>query len=160
MTSLRISLFILFVMASRAEERALKKQRVEDLVQSSGNIASRKLEKIVRHLKDQPEVLQYDVARSCLNNVHTELHDKLAATPIDIDLEGGKVDGKRGPWKWQFLDFAKSLDYYSTECAEFASIIANLYIRKPPTITEPWELAMYCDEATPGDPLRLDQRKK
>ena len=156
---LRVLLLLLFflflVMASNAlEERALKKQRVSDLVQSSGNVSTRQLLRIVDHLKSQPEVLQYQVTRQCLDNVHLELHDKLAATPIDIDLEGESIDGKKGSWKWQFLDFAKSLDYYSTECAEFASIIANLYIRKPPTITEPWELAMYCDEATPGDPLR------
>ena len=153
--------FFVLVMASRGlEERALKKQRVSDLIQSSGNVSTRQLLRIVDHLKSQPEVLQYQVTRHCLDSVHLELHDKLAATPIDIDLEGESIDGKRGFWKWQFLDFAKSLDYYSTECAEFASIIADLYTRKPPTRTEPWNLAVYCDEATPGDPLRLDQRKK
>ena len=136
MASLRISLFILFVMASRAEERALKKQRVEDLVQSSGNIASRKLENIVSHLKAQPEVLQYNVTNRCLNAVHLELHDKLAATPIEIDLEGEKMNGK-GSWTWQFLEFAKSLDYYCTECEELASIIADQFMRKPPTRTDP-----------------------
>ena len=151
----------LLVMASRAlEERALKKQRVSDLIQSSGNVSTRQLLRIVDQLKSQPEVLQYQVTRQCLDNVHLELHDKLAATPIDIDLEGESIDGKKGSWKWQFLDLANSLDYYSTECAEFASVIADLYTRKPPTRTEPWNLAVYCDEATPADPIRLDQRKK
>jgi hypothetical protein len=155
-----IALCIVLVMASRAlEERALKKQRAADLVQSGGNITTRKLERIVSHLQDKPEVLQYKVSRRSINAVHTDLHDRLAARPIDIDLEGGKILGK-GRYEWQFLDVGKSLDYYCTECQEFASVIVNLFNRKPPTRTEPWDLALYCDETTPGDPPRLDQLKK
>ena len=73
---------------------------------------------------------------------------------VELPLVGG------GSYTWEYVDFARALDLFAQESADFAGILRDLQQRKPSTPSEPWEIVVYFDETVPGDPLRLDQRRK
>ena len=77
-----------------------------------------------------------------------------AAVAVELRLVGG------GSYTWEYVDFARALDLFAQESADFAGILRDLQQRKPSTPSEPWEIVVYFDETVPGDPLRLDQRRK
>ena len=58
------------------------------------------------------------------------------------------------------MSTSRALDLFAQESIDFASVLRDLHQRKPSTPSEPWEIVVYFDETVPGDPLRLDQRRK
>ena len=45
-------------------------------------------------------------------------------------------------------------------CAHFAAFITAQHRANPSTITKPWEFIFYCDEVTPGNPLKATNLRK
>ena len=47
-----------------------------------------------------------------------------------------------------------------SECKPFMDLLKTRLLQKPSTIDEPWQIALYSDEVTPGNPLATGNHRK
>jgi hypothetical protein len=99
-----------------------------------------------------------DVGRKQLGAATRHLLEKACfSVQLPLRTPDGDPDGELD---WVCGDFGKLLDDFTHDCKEYGDLIRELHHKKPCTIQQPWSLVIYFDEATPGDPLRLDHVRK
>ena len=131
----------------------LAKRRRSEAIAALG-IPVAKMQRLVSLLQEGgSDVVDDLTSRWKTQTVNSSLFDA-AAVAVELRLVGG------GSYTWEYVDFARALDLFAQESADFAGILRDLQQRKPSTPSEPWEIVVYFDETVPGDPLRLDQRRK
>ena len=133
-------------------QRATKRQRVLELLNECA-IPAQQLANILAALRARPEINEEPISRRTLDRAYTWAFTEVAQT-ISVPLNDGSA------FEWEVAHFGKAVDYLCRECSHFGEIVADLFATRPPTATNPWGMILYFDEAVPGDPLRLDQRKK
>ena len=138
--------------SSAGGRRQQKRQRILDLV-SVAHVPARNLANIIDHLRNNPAVLQ-EATRKTIETTYNAVFEQVAAPPFTLPLTKG------GEFQWETIDFGKGLDCLAAESPEFKGLLSHVHRSKRPTPSDPWHLVFYSDESTPGDPLRLDHRKK
>ena len=133
--------------------RDAKRAKLLHVVSNTG-LPSRKLQKVFAALRDFPELLDEPTSRDQLDEAYHYIFEKCQAKPITLPL----IDG--GSFTWEILHIGKTLDYLCSEVRGFADLLGRLIVEHPPSAFSPWNLIMYCDEATPGSGIRLDHRRK
>lgn len=78
----------------------------------------------------------------------------ILTTRIDLPLVKG------GSFSWVVARPQELLPYCYRECHGFRIIMDETLSRQPAALAKPWRLILYCDEITPGDPLRPDNKRK
>jgi hypothetical protein len=125
---------------------------------TSLGLSESKLLKVFEQMKAHPEVLDMDVGRKQLGAATRHLLKKACfSVQLPLQTPDGDPDGELD---WVCGDFGKLLDDFTHDCKEYGDLIRELQEKKRCTIQQPWSLVIYFDEATPGDPLRLDHVRK
>ena len=60
----------------------------------------------------------------------------------------------------EYIDPISWLTHIAEHCAGFASFMERCLAQKPSTLEAPWQIALYCDEVTPGNQMRHDNKRK
>ena len=68
------------------------------------------------------------------------------------------TDGE--PLEWSILDPAKLLSCFLEESETFPRLYAAGWARKPPSVDDPWRLAIAFDEFVPGNKLSVDESRE
>ena len=133
--------------------RDAKRAKLLHVVSNTG-LPSRKLQKVFAALRDFPELLDEPTSRDQLDEAYHYIFEKCQARPITLPL----IDGDS--FTWEVLHLGKTLEYLCSEVRGFAALLGRLLVEHPCSALSPWNLIMYCDEATPGSGIRLDHRRK
>jgi len=138
----------------RRPDSAAREQRHVDLQHLTElGLPATKLLKVIDRLRDRRTLLEAPVGLRNVRDAQEEIFRQVAEHR-DIVLDDGKT------FTWEFCNFGKTLDVMSADCSEFGDVLRELHQRQPSSMANPWGLIVYFDETVPGDPLRLDQRKK
>ena len=129
-----------------AEETACKRAAVGRLVQLRG-FGANQAASVVRRL-GHTDVSRW-VARQ-ENNFELSR----VATSIELEL----ADGAR--FGWTVARLQELLPAALDRCDAFRSAVADALSRTPCSPDRPWNLVIYLDEVTPGNPLRPDNQRK
>jgi len=116
-------------------------------------IPATRLLKVLDRMRERRSLLDVSVNLRNIRDAVEEVFSRSAETRI-IRLDDGT------DFAWDFCNFGKLLDVMSSDCPEFGDVLRELHHREPSSMANPWGLVVYFDETVPGDPLRLDQRKK
>ena len=73
---------------------------------------------------------------------------------VDIPATAG------GSWTWHIAKFQRLLPFVVSRCAGFRLELESAFIHLPNSKTSPWHLVLYSDEITPGNVLKLQNRRK
>ena len=73
---------------------------------------------------------------------------------VDIPAKAG------GSWTWHIAKFQRLLPCVVSRCAGFRLELEFAFIHFPNSKTSPWHLVLYSDEITPGNVLKLQNRRK
>ena len=134
-------------------ERIAKKRRLVHKLAEIG-IGSSSVIAIINALREEPELLEDGLSRRDLERGIMAIFAQVA---VLVELPR-HVPGQS--FKWEFASFQKLLAFYCAECPMFREMVARLHVHNPCSPDQPWSLILYCDDTTPGNPLRLDQLKK
>ena len=131
----------------------MKKRRLVQKLAEIG-VGSSSVIAIINALREEPDVLGDGLSRRDLERGIMAIFAKVA---VSVELPR-HVPGES--FKWEFASFQQLLAFYCAECPMFREMVARLHVHSPCSPDQPWSLILYCDETTPGNPLRLDQLKK
>ena len=112
-----------------------------------------KLAKVLQAVREDDDVLEVGT-RWHLRAATYHLYDQVAVS----DQLHFEKDG-RG-FIWEYANLSKLFRLFTSECPAYRELLAMLHKARPSSPDYPWSLIVYCDETVPGDPLRLDQKKK
>lgn len=65
-----------------------------------------------------------------------------------------------GVFRWPVIPLQDLLPHCVGQCAGFRAIFEQTVSRCRPSPAQPWHIVLYCDEITPGNPLRPDNKRK
>jgi len=139
------------------DRKRLRLDRAEQLRRLVANNASSSavnVSDIIAELQRQPEITN-DLRRTRLNIGRALLQQVDSMTHIEVvPLDGG------GEFRWSFLEPSTMLaaSVRSNRCVAAAYIDALR--ASPPSLRTPWELVIGFDEFSPGNKLRVDNRRK
>ena len=134
-----------------AASRADRHEHLQTLVELG--ISASKLLKVFEKFRNCSDLLDKPVNLRNIRDAQEDVFRRVSICRKVILDDGSEFD-------WEFCNFGKVLDVLSSECCEFGSVLRELQSLQPSSMAEPWGLVVYFDETVPGDPLRLDQRKK
>jgi hypothetical protein len=117
-------------------------------------VAASKVAAIIDAVREVPDILETGISRRGLERAYNHIFSKVA---VSVELP---MLGSTETFCWEFASFQKLIAYYCDECHMYRNAIAELHQRTPCNPEAPWSMVLYCDETSPGDPLRLDARKK
>ena len=84
-----------------------------------------------------------------------------AQTPYGPILQSLHLIAKTGGPQHLFYAHPFALLWTSVkECPEFSKFFKAQLLKKPPSIDNPWQLVLYSDEVTPGNPLSTANKRK
>ena len=66
----------------------------------------------------------------------------------------------RGSWTWHIAKFQRLLPCVVSRCAGFRVELESAFTHFPNSQSSPWRLVLYSDEITPGNVLKLQNRRK
>ena len=123
-------------------------------------ISQRALEEVLQWAKDNPELLaETGASRSNLKRQREEAFD--IRTTYGPLLRQWKLTGQKGQTiAVDYLHPAAMLSHVSANCGGFARILKQLLEERRPTPDTPFTVVLYCDEVTPGNQLKRDNRRK
>ena len=95
-----------------------------------------KLVEVIKRLRDYP--IDEPVTRGRLQH---SLDDLWAATGCQLKLQssGGEIS-------WDLLSLPKTLQMFVSQCSSFQQILRELFLRRPCTPNDPYNLVVYADE--------------
>lgn len=73
---------------------------------------------------------------------------------VDIPAKAG------GSWTWHIAKFQRLLPFVVSRCAGFRWELESALTHFPNSQSSPWHLVLYSDEVTPGNVLKLQNRRK
>ena len=135
--------------SARAPKRHGRLASLFGLGKVAGATISRLLDKVQR----EPEVLEGSHKRKTLDRALVTNIEEISCF-VTLKLEKG------GDEQWQVLSLAKATRELASQCASFRELLQWLYTARPCTPSCRWHLIVYFDETTPGDLLRLDNKRK
>ena len=65
-----------------------------------------------------------------------------------------------GTFKWHTASFSKMFQVVCRESPRYKELVLQAFLNRPPSADYPWDLIIYADEVTPGNILRVDNRRK
>jgi hypothetical protein len=111
------------------------------------DIPDAKLARVLRLGKEHPDTLDGGIDRRTLSRDRSHLFEQLSTVV------------KLGEFELEHIDLAKALPAF---CASgpWLTAMQQLWDRRPCSSLRPYHLLLYCDEAVPGNILRLDNGRK
>ena len=70
------------------------------------------------------------------------------------------LNNRTQPFNMMYLHPGAMLTHLAQTCKAFSEVFQSRIRLKPSSPSEPWHVLVYCDEITPGDPLKRENRKK
>ena len=116
-----------------------------------GGISNAGLKALLKKIRDQKEV-----AKAKIWEIKDEFHERWhrLSTTITLELTEG------GTWDWPIVDPGLLLQALLTECPSLFSLYAETMIIVPCTRDRPWNTLVGFDEFSPGDKLKVNNRRK
>lgn len=123
-------------------------------------ISQRALEEVLQWAKENPDVLaDTGASRSNLKRQREQAID--IRTQYGPLLQHWKLTGKKGNTiAVDYLHPAAMLWHVVATCDGFSNVLKQLVEDRRPTPDTPFTLVLYCDEVTPGNQLKRDNRRK
>lgn len=138
----------------RRLDAAARQQRHNSLQHLTGlGLPATKLQKVLVRLREHQSLLDCPINLRNIRDAQEEIFRQVVERR-DFVLDDGST------FHWDFCNVGKALDVMSHSCSEFGELLQELHAKQPSSMEHPWGLVVYFDETIPGDPLRLDQRKK
>ena len=76
-------------------------------------------------------------------------------------IEAVYIQAKDGDsFEWHIAKFQRLLPFVVSRCEGFRSELESAFTRFPNSQSSPWRLVLYSDEITPGNVLKLNNRRK
>lgn len=132
-------------------ERQAKQQKLFHL-RTTTSASVREILTLLRLAGGDPELSNIATERTLGTAVERETRDLIAELPLL------REDG--GWFNCPIVMFDRLLPWLVGKSDKFRNILSRLHQDRPPMPAAPYKLLFYCDEATPGDVLRLDNRRK
>lgn len=132
-------------------ERQAKQQKLFHL-RTTTSASVREILNLLRLAGGDPELSNIATERTLGTAVERETRDLIAELPLL------REDG--GWFNCPIVMFDRLLPWLVGKSDKFRNILSRLHQDRPPMPAAPYKLLFYCDEATPGDVLRLDNRRK
>ena len=83
--------------------------------------------------------------------------DDFCSAVIDVVYIPAKAGGS---YEWHIAKFQRLLPFVVSHCAGFRSELESAFTHFPNSQSSPWRLVLYSDEITPGNVLKLQNRRK
>ena len=112
-------------------------------------ISDSKLVQLLGRLREDPTVLEEQVTRQDIQRSFEDLWQDIK----QIEIIGDAA------FRWECLSFPKYLAAMVRESAAVRQLMAELWLKRPCTASEPYNLIVYADEVVPGNVLRLDNKR-
>ena len=112
-------------------------------------ISDSKLVQLLGRLREDPTVLEEQVTRQDIQRSFEDLWQDIK----QIEIIGDAA------FRWECLSFPKYLAAMVCESAAVRQLMAELWLKRPCTASEPYNLIVYADEVVPGNVLRLDNKR-
>ena len=113
-------------------------------------ISDNKLVQLLARLREDPTVLEERVTRQDIKRSFEDLWQDVSQVEIVGDAE----------FRWECLSFPKYLAAMVSESAAVRQLMTELWMKRPCTASDPYNLVVYSDEVAPGNVLRLDNKRK
>ena len=118
------------------------------------NIPHRKVERLLRRIAEDDDPADcLATSRQQLQVAYAKQYAQVEAVEEVKLIEGGK-------FQWHTASFSKLFKVVCRESPRYKELILQMFLNRPPTADAPWDLIIYADEATPGNILRVDNRRK
>ena len=109
------------------------------------------MRKLVDKLRAQPELLSEVSSSWAIHSATMAIVDQVGQVS---ELQTGTL-----PFDWHHASPQKLLRFFVREMPHFASLLRRKLRDCPSECGKPWRIILYCDEVTPGNPLRPDNRR-
>ena len=129
------------------EERQAKLRRL-----ASVGIAHSKLVALLDKLRNDPLLPSDVVNKQSLSRAVLVLFEELGYTEV--------LAGTNCEITWDCLSFPLVLQYMVKKFKSFRNVAGDLWTKRPCSALNPYSLVMFADEVTPGNVLRLDNKRK
>lgn len=129
------------------EQRQAKLRRL-----ASVGIPHSKLVVLVEKLREDPLLANEVANRQSLSRALLVLFEELGYTEV---LRASTCD-----LQWDCFRFPLVLQHMVTRFASYRDVLAELWSKRPCSHLEPYSLVVFADEVTPGNVLRLDNKRK
>lgn len=128
-----------------------KRRRLFDLrVATTASV--RQILSILRQTQDEPNLVQLATRRTLETALDRETQELFTTLSLPRD-DGRAVE-------IPVVKCEALLPWIVARCDKLRATFAAMHKRRPPTPRHPYKVLFYCDEATPGDVLRLDNKRK
>lgn len=134
-----------------AMEPRAKQQKLFHL-RTRTSASVREILNLLKQAEEDPELPRVASARTLGTALEQETRNLIAH--LQLPCEGG------GHFECPIVRFDRLLPWLLGQCGHFREVLTRMHASRAPTPAAPYKLLFYCDEATPGDVLRLDNRRK
>ena len=114
--------------------------------------SAREIVNLLQQASAEPELPRIATARMLDRALEQETRHLVSYLQLPIEV-GGHFD-------CPVVRLDRLLPWLLGHCGHFREVCARMHQCRAPTPAMPYALLFYCDEATPGDVLRLDNRRK
>jgi len=138
----------------RPTKRVKLSSESQDVVRSLcriGSISNKGLEELLRRVRAHPEVLELG-HRGLTDEMHARFNEVRAT--LSFDLRGGQR------FTWQFADPGLLASKIIMERPHVRAAFLDALHRRPCSRINPWKAIVGFDEFTPGDKLKVNNRRK
>ena len=112
------------------------------------------VELVARMQEDDLDVEDLTISRKSIRQAFKKIWDQIR------QVESIQTSRPHRPFKWECISYPRFLKLMVQESPGVRSILRQLWMKQPCTYDAPYHLAIYADEATPGNVLRLDNKRK
>ncbi len=134
-----------------ALSRVAKRQKVQDLITLRG-VTMNTVRAIIGILQPS-DLTECDVDFTKRFFLQSDAYDH-AKTSVTFVQQDGR------PFVWRPCALRLLLPDVLLRCRGIREVFSNALRDRPPSREAPWQLILYSDEVTPGDPLTVDNRRK
>ena len=143
-----------------SQPRPKRTRRTKDCLEKlliRGDVSQVALAKILRKIKEDPDLLSGGTSQPCLHRASTAAFDEIAHT---VELELQHSSGETEPFVWEHADPNKLVSHLVSSCPRMADAFADAASLYPCSASNPWRVVMTFDEYDPGHLMDPEVVKK
>jgi len=144
--------FLIFAAALASMAASERRAKIRRLATSS-TASQSVLCSIVQKIREMPEILEQPLSRRSVKRAVDEVWKKVGYKQQVVLATGGTFD-------WEIASLPRFLVHLTTVSSTFRNACRQMWEANPCTRENPWRLVVYGDELTPGNVLRLDNKRK
>ena len=128
-----------------------KRRRIQGIA-GLGGVTDSALRQIAAKFRDDAGLLELVRKPNNVGRATASIMDAIGQID-DLAMESGA-------FSWCHAEPQKLLQYFVDNSRGFADLLSSKLQQSPSTYQQPWHLVLYCDEITPGNVLRPNNRRK